>query len=263
MSDINRRAFLATGALGLLARLAPAQQTSELRITVVHGGQPDGFSDGIAFGLDEASRSAQLFGRVIALNRHRVTAPAQAPIVISTLDDAEALAECARSTRGAILNVACSSDRARSAPCAENVFHLVPSQSAIQRVMGGVRPAPASSARIELWHHALERYGAAQLNERFTRAQHRPMMSRDWAAWMALKITVDTWLRSGSQSPFAFVAALRNAGLRFDGHKGVPLHFRTGDHELRQPLYLVTGESPRDLLPTDDEAGGGCTGGRP
>lgn len=260
MSDIDRRTFLVTGAagvLGLVAQEAPAPGPS-LRVPLVHAGLPDDFSDGVDFGFDEASRSARLFDRAVTLDRHVAKAPANSVIAISTLQDYDALTACARSTRAAVINVACSSERLRHTPCPENVFHVMPSQSALQQVLAGVRPAPPGPARVELWHHALERFGAAQLNERFMRALRRPMTSRDWAGWFALKITVETWLRSGLQTGSTLVGALATGELRFDGHKGMPLSFRSGNRELRQPLYLVTDGSPRDVPPPDDEPGGTC-----
>jgi hypothetical protein len=85
-----------------------------------------------------------------------------------------------------------------------------------------------AAAAVE-WHPSLEKYGAEQLNERYTRRIGRPMDAAAWIAWMLVKVAVDAQLR-GVTLPAA----------RFDGHKGVPLIFDARRH-LRQPLCVVDG----------------------
>lgn len=89
-----------------------------------------------------------------------------------------------------------------------------------------------------MWHTDLERFGAAQLNARFRTRFHRDMSSLARAGWMAAKISVEAFLRAGSNDPHEFRTYLERDGVQFDGHKGLPLSFRAWDHQLRQPLYL-------------------------
>jgi hypothetical protein len=116
-------------------------------------------------------------------------------------------------------------------PLRPNIFHVASSlperQEALER-WSGSKP---EGARVVDWHPALTKFGAEQLNQRFEARFGAPMDSRAWAAWAAVKAAAE--------------AALRNTSLerlRFDGHKGASLSFRSEDHTLRQPLYVVSGD---------------------
>ena len=77
------------------------------------------------------------------------------------------------------------------------------------------------------WHASLEKYGAEQLNERFTRKTGEPMDAAAWIAWMLVRVVVDAELRG---------VAL--AAGRFDGHKGVALSF-DAQRRMQQPMCIV------------------------
>ena len=87
---------------------------------------------------------------------------------------------------------------------------------------------------VVLWHHDLERFGAAQLNDRYRQRYDRPMTSSAWEGWMAVKIAWESALRTRDGD----VAAAIGAGA-FDGHKGTPLRFGAHDRILRQPVFIV------------------------
>lgn len=100
--------------------------------------------------------------------------------------------------------------------------------------------ASDSSAQRDAWRHDLVRYGAAQLNDRYrarfgTSAQ---MSGHAWAGWFAAKALVEACLRAPAMTPVAVRDTLLT--LRFDGHKGEPLHF-SPDGVLQQPLYSPDG----------------------
>jgi ABC transporter substrate binding protein (PQQ-dependent alcohol dehydrogenase system) len=118
------------------------------------------------------------------------------------------------------------------------MYHIAASDAMITGAKASDRQLP-QKATVELWHSSLERYGAAQLNDRFTARFSRPMTSLAWAAWMAVKVAWETSLRAQSVEPARLLAELRKAEIQFDGHKGAPLSFRTWDNQLRQPLYAV------------------------
>jgi ABC-type branched-chain amino acid transport systems, periplasmic component len=108
--------------------------------------------------------------------------------------------------------------------------------------------ALAHGEPIVLWHPALTRYGAAQLNDRYRARFGESMTGSAWAAWAAVKIAWETSLRTSGAGAQDVSAALANAGTQFDGHKGAPLSFRTWDHQLRQPMYGVTNSENRDTV---------------
>lgn len=99
-------------------------------------------------------------------------------------------------------------------------------------------PDAAAGGEIVLWHGALYRYGATQLNDRFTRRFDVPMDEHAWAAWMAVKILAEAGLRARDDSPGALSEWLSRAGVRFDGHKGEPLAFDRR-RRLIHPLYRL------------------------
>jgi hypothetical protein len=259
VSSLHRREFLRGTLLSAMAIVVDRQSAAlpALHLTLMEPVVPHDYSDGFTFGLEEATRSLSLFQRRLVTQRSlALDNIAQSTVVISALTEVDGLLHLAHAVSVPILNIGCDRDEVRGTVCPRNLFHVVPSRSALQQAAG--------SSPIVLWHHALERFGAAQLNERFARAQHRPMTGSDWAAWMALKIAVEVWLRSRSNDPAVLGVALAAPTTRFDGHKGVPLFFRPSDLELRQPLYAITAEgAPRELSPpAAHAASGSCARGR-
>jgi hypothetical protein len=83
----------------------------------------------------------------------------------------------------------------------------------------------------------LERFGAAQLNDRYRKRFGSEMDERAWAGWMSIKILLDAALKTGTSEPCALERFFLGAEGRFDGHKGVPLFFDPATRELVQPRY--------------------------
>ncbi|MBI4608202.1 MAG: ABC transporter substrate-binding protein [Candidatus Rokubacteria bacterium] len=104
-------------------------------------------------------------------------------------------------------------------------------------------PADLAGVWPVLWHHELQRFSARELNSRFRRRFGRPLEGRSWAAWAAVKLLGEAIVRTGSGDLAGLLRFLESAP-PFDGHKGRPLTFRDWDHQLRQPMYLVTPRKP-------------------
>jgi len=115
----------------------------------------------------------------------------------------------------------------------------------------GAASPPAVGTWPALWHHELERYGAAQLNQRFRERFGAPLGPRGWAGWLAVKILWEAAARARTTAAPALVRHLEKGTTFFDGHKGRPLSFRPWDHQLRQPLYLLR---PRSAPRAPEEA---------
>lgn len=77
-----------------------------------------------------------------------------------------------------------------------------------------------------LWHGSLFRYGAGELNERFTDQTGTEMNEDSWSGWVAVKLVLEAALRRTSLEE-----------VRIDGHKGALLSFEAG--RLRQPIYTI------------------------
>jgi ABC transporter substrate binding protein (PQQ-dependent alcohol dehydrogenase system) len=99
------------------------------------------------------------------------------------------------------------------------------------------------------WHWTWEHNGAPQVNSRFDKKSGgRRMESPDWAAWIAVKMIVQSALRTRStdfvkQRDFIF------GDNGFDGDKGLPVGVRPWDHQLRQAVllaapYMVVASAP-------------------
>jgi ABC transporter substrate binding protein (PQQ-dependent alcohol dehydrogenase system) len=105
-----------------------------------------------------------------------------------------------------------------------------------------VRPRPViGSIGLEpvAWHWTWDHNGAPQVQSRFqARAAGRHMEGPDWAVWIAVKMIVQSALRTQStdfrkQRDFILGGA-------FDGDKGLALSLRPWDHQLRQAVLLAT-----------------------
>jgi ABC transporter substrate binding protein (PQQ-dependent alcohol dehydrogenase system) len=110
----------------------------------------------------------------------------------------------------------------------------VPYRTARPRpVVGSIDLEPAA------WHWTWNHNGGPQVNSRFEKKSGgRHMESADWAAWVAVKMVVQSALRTRSadfKKQRDFI--LGDAG--FDGDKGLPLGVRPWDHQVRQAVLLA------------------------
>ena len=100
-------------------------------------------------------------------------------------------------------------------------------------VIGGIDLEPVA------WHWTWEHNGAPQVNSRFDKKSGgRHMEGPDWAAWVAVKMIMQSALRTGDADftkQRAFI--LGNGG--FDGDKGLALSVRPWDHQVRQAVLLA------------------------
>ncbi len=90
------------------------------------------------------------------------------------------------------------------------------------------------------WHWAWERHGAPQLNQRFDRIAGRRMEGTDWAAWAAVKATVEAVVRTESRVIPDLRAFLVSDDFVLDTYKGEPGSFRPWNNQLRQVILLHT-----------------------
>ncbi|HEX6632143.1 MAG TPA: ABC transporter substrate-binding protein [Gemmatimonadaceae bacterium] len=263
-APLDRRRFLGATALCAAAAFLPARlraapaPTPALRVGLLlpptPGAVHDALRRGAELGAAEAERGAQLLGgsftllsandgEHVAAAARRLVRDAGAIALVGGGDEAGglALATLAPELGVPALNVAATADALRGAACATLLFHVAASDAMRRDALAG----HPGARRALLWHPALERYGAAQLNDRFRARFDAPMDGAAWAAWFALKALWEGAARAHEATPRALAAAL--AAGRFDGHKGAPLSFRAWDRQLRQPLYLV-GADARTVL---------------
>jgi ABC transporter substrate binding protein (PQQ-dependent alcohol dehydrogenase system) len=100
-------------------------------------------------------------------------------------------------------------------------------------VMGSIDLEPLA------WHWTWDHNGAPQVNSRFEkRSGGRHMEGADWAAWVAVKMIVQSVLHTRSTDFSTQRAFILGAG-SFDGDKGLALSVRAWDHQVRQAVLLA------------------------
>lgn len=228
-TSVSRRDF-ARSFLGIAAGLAGFTLSSDaLSIAIVSSPSKPNFEKGARMSVEEASRSAALFGKRLAVYQATPANAAARPVqfIIACVNDSEMKQLAVVCDRRGITLFNCGSraDSLRRTLCSPRTFHIEASDA---MYASAAHEAPRAK-RIALWDATLEKYGAAQLNDRFRSFAHVPMDGAAWAGWLGVKIAWESFLR-GRSSP---------GDLQFDGHKGAPLSFRAWDHQLRQPLYAI------------------------
>lgn len=229
----------APGAGASLAAGARATAGDTLRVTVVvdDSATRRALLRGIAVGTDEASHTGGLFGTVVAMRLVTAGAGGQTvaplgvePALVVAAGDSAACAVAAHiasSARAPAIDVGCP-------PAAANA-------AGMYSLVAGPGAPPDDSTRIELWSGTLERFGAAQLNERFRRRTGTRMDSPAWAGWLAMKIALELSMRARSTKGGALARQLADSRTQFDGQKGRPLRFDARTRQLVQPRYRVAG----------------------
>jgi hypothetical protein len=257
LDSTTRRTFIVRSSV-FLSALVVSPRTRwfwhapfTVRIGVVEPSMSREHQMGVELGLDEARHAAALFGGTI------VDVPLRSPdtnlrslsAIIGGGDEASSIAwtHHAAESSTTYVNVGCTSDRLRNDACSRAAFHIAPSD-AMSRDALAIGGAPAKS-RVEAWDASLSRFGADTLNQRFLTRFHAPMMSGAWAAWFAVKTIWESALRQKSGDASRIAEYLGRETTQFDGHKGAPLSFRSSDHQLRQPLYIVSsaGGTPKQV----------------
>ena len=102
------------------------------------------------------------------------------------------------------------------------------------------------------WSRVLDAWGSAQLQNRFVRANKRPMRPLDYQAWTAIRAIGEAATRTQSGSAKIVGAFMLRPDFEIAAFKGVPVSLRSWDHQLRQPVLLV---QPRMLVSLSPQQG--------
>ena len=257
---------------------AQQAQHVQLRIGLIIAGSPATLAEasiarGVRLGAAESKQTAQLFGDDVQLfeaGGAGPTAVAAAARLLSekrieilignSAADAEALSRFSEEHRLLFFNAASRSQSLRSR-CNRHTFHIEATDAMYANAERQGRPAPlparrgvvrsldASTDSMVLWSSMLERFGASQINDRYRAKYATGMDGGAWAGWAAVKFGAEAALRARSASPARLLGYLESPATQFDGHKGWPLTFRSSDHQLRQPLYIVLAPSAGTVKP--------------
>lgn len=245
-----------------VVRRAPA--TSRLAVIVVGGASESprlaARSMGVAMGVEEADHSARLFGGGVRVeraasredlerfvSRARRTANELVGVIGGeSANECSALAEASGNVDAMYVNVLCSADELRGRSCRSSMFHVAPSDAMIADARAQAsRDVSVGEADVEAWDASLQAFGADTLNQRFRARFDIAMASDAWAGWFAVKALSEAVLRAKPTSTAGLTEYLESDRATADGHKGRPLSFRAWDHQLRQPLYVVSSGEKR------------------
>ena len=114
------------------------------------------------------------------------------------------------------------------------------------------RPVAGSAGLTPVaWSRVMEQWGAAQLQSRFEAAANRPMQSRDYAAWAAMRSLGEAATRAGTADPAEVRAFLLGPDFALPGFKGRALSYRPWNGQLRQPIPLVTDQAVVAVAPME------------
>jgi len=89
------------------------------------------------------------------------------------------------------------------------------------------------------WSPAVESWGAAQLQARFTQTAQRPMRPVDYAAWAASRTLGEAVTRTNTANAEALRAYILGDSFELAGFKGRKLSFRKWNGQMRQVIHLV------------------------
>ncbi|OJA07330.1 branched-chain amino acid ABC transporter substrate-binding protein [Halomonas sp. QHL1] len=122
-----------------------------------------------------------------------------------------------------------------------------PYQTQIPRPVVGTQGLKAVA-----WHRAHESWGAVQLQRRFEDQAERWMTPHDFAAWIAVRSLGEAAARTGSVDRDTVTDYMLSDEFELAGYLGLPVSYRTWNHQLRQPI-LVTG--PRMVASVSPQEG--------
>jgi ABC transporter substrate binding protein (PQQ-dependent alcohol dehydrogenase system) len=108
---------------------------------------------------------------------------------------------------------------------------------------GGLKPVS--------WDATHEQWGAAQLQNRFTRLFKRLMNARDNQAWMAMRMIGEAATRTHSNDPMKLREFLVGPDFSFAAFKGQRLTLRSWNLQVRQPILLGDGRSIVSVSPQE------------
>ncbi len=100
--------------------------------------------------------------------------------------------------------------------------------------------AASAGPRVLAWDPSLDGAAASALESEFEGRTGQPMGSAAWATYAAIEIVTQAAAATQGADPAALVRYLAEPSSTFDVGKRVALSFRPWDHQLRQPLYVVT-----------------------
>ncbi len=102
-----------------------------------------------------------------------------------------------------------------------------------------------------VWHPAFEQWGGMSLQSGFEKQAHRAMTERDYTAWLAVRSVGEAATRSKDNSITGLREYIFSDKFKVAGFKGQQMTIRDWDHQLRQPILLMSARSLVSVSPQD------------
>lgn len=90
------------------------------------------------------------------------------------------------------------------------------------------------------WHPALELWGGTQFQNRFKKLANRVMRTRDYDAWLAMRVVGEAATRAKSSDFAGLKKYIQSPEFEVAAFKGVKTTFRSWNGQLRQPIIVTT-----------------------
>ena len=114
------------------------------------------------------------------------------------------------------------------------------------------RPVAGTAGLVpSAWHPASEQWGGTQIQNRFAKANGRRMLSKDMAAWTAVRILGEAATRTQGADPVKIAEFIRSDDFSIAAFKGQKLTFRKWNQQLRQPIFLGDNRSVVSTSPQE------------
>lgn len=115
------------------------------------------------------------------------------------------------------------------------------------------RPVAGSAGLMPMsWHPAHELWGAAQIQNRFAKAEGRRALPRDIQAWTAVRIIGEGATRTKSNDVQKIGDYVRDPSFSIAAFKGQKVTFRKWNWQLRQPILLA---DPKGVVSVSPQEG--------
>lgn len=114
------------------------------------------------------------------------------------------------------------------------------------------RPVAGTAGLVpSAWHPASEQWGGTQIQNRFAKATGRRMLSKDMAAWTAVRIIGEGATRTQSGDTEKIADFIRSPDFSIAAFRGQKLTFRDWNWQLRQPVFLSDARSVVSTSPQE------------
>ena len=114
------------------------------------------------------------------------------------------------------------------------------------------RPVAGSAGLVpSAWHPASEQWGGTQIQNRFEKQVGRRMLSKDMAAWTAVRIVGEAATRTNSGDPAKIEEHIKGENFSVAAYRGQKLTFRNWNWQLRQPVFLGDNRSVVSTSPQE------------